>query len=59
MGVENTCITIKGYTSSHPSESDFEIMSAPLTLAIEEGSKDMIVKNLYLLIDPYQINQEI
>ena len=57
MEVENRYITIKGYTSGHPSESDFEITSAPLSLVIEEGSKDMIVRNLYLSIDPYQINR--
>ena len=57
MEVENRYITIKGYTSGRPSESDFEVMSAPLSLEIEEGSKDMIVKNLYLSIDPYQLNR--
>lgn len=57
MEVENKFITIKGYISGNPSETDLEVTSATLSLMIEEGSKDIIVKNLYLSIDPYQINR--
>lgn len=57
MEAENKFITIKGYISGSPSETDLELTSATISLAIEEGSTDIIVKNLYLSIDPYQINR--
>ncbi|ONK81040.1 uncharacterized protein A4U43_C01F24590 [Asparagus officinalis] len=57
MEVENMYITLKTCVNGDPSESNLELTSTRLSLKIEEGSKDMIVKNLYVSIDPYQINR--
>ncbi|KAJ6792874.1 2-alkenal reductase (NADP(+)-dependent)-like [Iris pallida] len=57
MEVENIYVTIKDHIDGHPSESNFELRSAPLSLSIEEGTADIIVKNIYLSIDPYQLNR--
>lgn len=57
MEVTNRYVTIKNKIDGVPKESDFEIRSGELVLKVETGSKDVIVKNLYLSIDPYQLNR--
>lgn len=57
MEVENRYITVKDYTNGQPSESNFELKTSMMSLAIPDGSKSFIVKNLYLSVDPYQINR--
>ncbi|XP_038696921.1 2-alkenal reductase (NADP(+)-dependent)-like [Tripterygium wilfordii] len=57
MEVINRYITIKNHIDGVPKESDFELKAAPLVLSVKPGSNDIIVKNLYVSIDPYQINR--
>ncbi|XP_010914867.1 2-alkenal reductase (NADP(+)-dependent) isoform X2 [Elaeis guineensis] len=57
MEVENRYLTVKHHIHGLPSRLDFELRSAPLTLTIPPGSEDVIVKNLFVSIDPYQINR--
>lgn len=55
MEVTNNYITIKAHIAETPRDSDFEIKASHLALSVEPGSNDIIVKNLYVSIDPYQI----
>ncbi|CAK9182158.1 unnamed protein product [Ilex paraguariensis] len=48
---------MKHHIDGSPLESDFEIKMETLSLSVEPGSKDVIVKNLYVSIDPYQLNR--
>ncbi|KAJ8471049.1 hypothetical protein OPV22_025392 [Ensete ventricosum] len=57
MEVENKHIIIKHAIDGLPTESDFELRSAPLVLSVAHGSKEVVVKNLFLSIDPYQLNR--
>ncbi|RVW28493.1 NADP-dependent alkenal double bond reductase P2 [Vitis vinifera] len=58
MEVTNKYVTVKTHIDgSSPQESDFELKTTALNLYVEPGSKDVIVKNLYVSIDPYQINR--
>ncbi|XP_052110685.1 uncharacterized protein LOC107465161 isoform X3 [Arachis duranensis] len=57
MEVSNKYIVIKHHFEDAPKESDFEIKTETLDLSVEEGSDDMIVKNLYISINPFQINR--
>ncbi|XP_058074471.1 2-alkenal reductase (NADP(+)-dependent)-like [Magnolia sinica] len=57
MEVENKYVTIKGYLVGPPSESDFELRIAVCVLKADKGSNDVIVKNLCVSVDPYQINR--
>ncbi|KAK1298308.1 NADP-dependent alkenal double bond reductase P1 [Acorus calamus] len=57
MGVSNKFVTIKHNIDGAPAESDFELRTADLSLAVLNGSNDVIVKNLYVSIDPYQLNR--
>ncbi|XP_064972812.1 2-alkenal reductase (NADP(+)-dependent)-like [Musa acuminata AAA Group] len=57
MEVENKHIIIKHAIDGLPTESDFELRSAPLVLSVAQGSKEVVVKNLFLSIDPYQLNR--
>ncbi|KAK1282959.1 NADP-dependent alkenal double bond reductase P1 [Acorus calamus] len=57
MEVSNHYVTIKHGINGSPAESDFELRTATLALAVLGGSKDVIVKNLYVSIDPYQLNR--
>eukprot|EP01018_Ginkgo_biloba_P011404 Gb_28527 [translate_table: standard] len=52
--VINRQITFKDYIIGQPKECDFLLKSSALSLQLEEGSQDVLVKNLYLSIDPYQ-----
>lgn len=53
--MENKFVAIKGHVNGAPSESDFEIRSE--TVSLSSGKKEVIVKNLYVSVDPYQLNR--
>lgn len=57
MEIGNRFITIKDYVDGSPSEPDLELRRGRVVLKVEEGSKDVAVKNMYVSIDPYQINR--
>ena len=57
MEVTNRYVVIKHYIDRAPLESDFELRTEALSLWIEPGKYDVIVKNLYLSVDPYQLNR--
>ncbi|XP_022731126.1 NADPH-dependent oxidoreductase 2-alkenal reductase-like [Durio zibethinus] len=57
MDVINRYVTIKSHVDGAPQESDFELKATPLALSLDPGSNEVIVKNLYVSIDPYQINR--
>ncbi|KAK3002871.1 hypothetical protein RJ639_020128 [Escallonia herrerae] len=57
MEVTNKFITIKGHIEDAPQVSDFELKTESFSLSVVSGSKDVIIKNLYVSIDPYQINR--
>ncbi|PHT85394.1 2-alkenal reductase (NADP(+)-dependent) [Capsicum annuum] len=57
MEVKNKYVAIKPNINGAPEESDFEIKVENLSLIVETESKVVVVKNLFVSIDPYQINQ--
>ncbi|GLT65705.1 hypothetical protein SLA2020_381190 [Shorea laevis] len=57
MEVSNRYIAIKTHVDGEPKESHFELKAAALLLSVEPGCSDVIVKNLYVSIDPYQLNR--
>ncbi|CAB4288606.1 unnamed protein product [Prunus armeniaca] len=57
MEVANRYITIKTHIDGEPKESDFELRTLALDISVDPGSNDIIVKNLYVSIDPYQLNR--
>ena len=57
MEVTNRYVSVKAQISGSPKESDFEIKSSTLVISAEPGSNDVVLKNLYVSIDPYQINR--
>ncbi|XP_072093882.1 2-alkenal reductase (NADP(+)-dependent) isoform X2 [Arachis hypogaea] len=57
MEVSNKYVVVKHHIQDAPKESDFEIKIGALILSVDSGSNDVIVKNLYISIDPYQINR--
>ena len=57
MEVINRYVTIKAHIDGEPQDSDFELKVAALRLRVEPGSDVVIVKNLHVSIDPYQLNR--
>ncbi|KAK6941650.1 Oxidoreductase, N-terminal domain [Dillenia turbinata] len=57
MEVTNKYVIIKSQVDGAPKESDFELQTEKLELSVEAGSKNIIVKNIYVSIDPYQLNR--
>ncbi|XP_057426665.1 2-alkenal reductase (NADP(+)-dependent)-like [Lotus japonicus] len=57
MEVTNKYIVTKQHIEDEPKESHFEIKTEALALTVEPGSDDIIIKNLYISIDPYMINR--
>ncbi|XP_044500517.1 2-alkenal reductase (NADP(+)-dependent)-like [Mangifera indica] len=51
--VKNKQVIFRDYVTGFPSESDMYISSSRLSLKVPEGSKYVLVKNLYLSCDPY------
>ncbi|KAK9134516.1 hypothetical protein Syun_013846 [Stephania yunnanensis] len=48
---------IKDHVEGAPEESDFDLRTDVITAESTPGSNDVLVKNLYLSIDPYQLNR--
>ncbi|KAF3670303.1 putative F-box/kelch-repeat protein-like [Capsicum annuum] len=57
MEVKNKYVAIKANINGAPKESDFEIKVENLSLIVEPESKEVVIKNLFVSIDPYQINR--
>ncbi|KAJ6331830.1 hypothetical protein OIU76_010255 [Salix suchowensis] len=57
MEVNNRYITITNHIQGSAKESDFELKVVPLRLSVEPGSSAVILKNLWVSIDPYQLNR--
>ncbi|GMQ07027.1 hypothetical protein CsSME_00051395 [Camellia sinensis var. sinensis] len=57
MEVMNKFITIKRHIEGAPQESDFELKTESISLSVQAGSNDVIVKTIYLSMDPYQLNR--
>ncbi|KDP32398.1 hypothetical protein JCGZ_13323 [Jatropha curcas] len=57
MAVTNRYVVITANIDGAPKESDFEVKCETISLLLEPGSNDIIVKNLYVSIDPYQLNR--
>ncbi|KAF7132084.1 hypothetical protein RHSIM_Rhsim09G0005700 [Rhododendron simsii] len=52
--VSNKQVILRDYVMSGlPKESDFELRSSKIRLGVAQGSKSVVVKNLYLSCDPY------
>ncbi|KAF7132424.1 hypothetical protein RHSIM_Rhsim09G0005900 [Rhododendron simsii] len=52
--VSNKQVILRDYVmSGFPKESDFEFKTSKLRLNVAEGSKSVVLKNLYLSCDPY------
>lgn len=54
---KNSFIAIKHHINGFPVESDFELKSQPLRLSAHPGSADIVLKNLFVSVDPYQIHR--
>ncbi|KAK9151653.1 hypothetical protein Syun_009962 [Stephania yunnanensis] len=50
-------VAIKDHVEGAPEESNFELRTDVITAELTLGSNDVLVKNLYLSIDPYQLNR--
>jgi len=57
MEVKNKYIVTKHHIQDAPKEANFELKTETITLSIAPGSDHIIVKNLYISIDPYQLNR--
>ncbi|KAL5729573.1 hypothetical protein ACHQM5_002505 [Ranunculus cassubicifolius] len=57
MEVTNRYVTIKHHINSAPKESDFEVKTVSVSLSLKPGSNDVLVRNSYVSIDPYQLNR--
>jgi NADPH-dependent curcumin reductase CurA len=55
MEVENRYIAVRHHVDGSPSEDDFEVKSAPVHWTAESG--EVLVRNMYLSIDPGQLNR--
>ncbi|XP_012077835.2 NADP-dependent alkenal double bond reductase P2 [Jatropha curcas] len=51
--VSNKQVILKNHVTGYPNESDFYINTTSIKLKVPEGSKAVLVKNLYLSCDPY------
>lgn len=57
MEVINRIVTATKAIDEFPVESDFEVKYEDLVVSVKSGCDDIILKNLYVSIDPYQINR--
>ncbi|CAN1216800.1 NADP-dependent alkenal double bond reductase P2 [Linum perenne] len=53
--VSNRVVVVKTHVDDFPKETDFDIHSQLLSLSPAPG--ELVVKNLYVSIDPYQLNR--
>ena len=51
--ISNKQVILKDYVTGFPKESDMQLTTATTKLKLPEGSKGVLVKNLYLSCDPY------
>lgn len=51
--VRNKQVIFKNYVSGFPTDADMYITTSTISLRLPEGSKAVLVKNLYLSCDPY------
>ncbi|KAE9450404.1 hypothetical protein C3L33_17696, partial [Rhododendron williamsianum] len=51
--VSNKQVILRDYVSGFPKESDFEFKTSKIRLEAAQGSKSVVVKNLYLSCDPF------
>lgn len=54
--VKNKFVVIKDHVNGAPTESDFEIRTETVSLS-SAAAGAVIVKNLYVSVDPYQLNR--
>ncbi|KAL1293371.1 hypothetical protein HN51_054005 [Arachis hypogaea] len=54
--VRNKRVVLRNYVTGFPKESDMEIVEGTITLKVPEGSKEVLLKNLYLSCDPFMRN---
>ncbi|KAL2533202.1 NADP-dependent alkenal double bond reductase P1 [Abeliophyllum distichum] len=57
MELKNRFVSIKASIDGTPLDSDFEIKTETLSFSIGVGTKQVLVQNLYVSIDPYQLNR--
>ncbi|KAM1703554.1 hypothetical protein ACFX1X_026161 [Malus domestica] len=55
--ISNKQVLLKDYVTGFPKESDMQLTAATTKLKLPEGSKGVLVKNLYLSCDPYIRNR--
>ncbi|KAE9450412.1 hypothetical protein C3L33_17690, partial [Rhododendron williamsianum] len=56
--VSNKQVILRDYVmSGFPKESDFEFKTSKIRLNVAQGSKSVVLKNLYLSCDPYMRNR--
>ncbi|KAJ4833625.1 hypothetical protein Tsubulata_001239, partial [Turnera subulata] len=51
--VRNKQVVLKDYVAGFPKETDLQVKTTSIRLQVPEGSKGVLVKNLYLSCDPY------
>ena len=56
MEVCNKFVVIKSHIENAPKDSHFEIKTEGVFLSLVSGSDDVLVKNLFISVDPSQIN---
>ncbi|KAK9108262.1 hypothetical protein Syun_024273 [Stephania yunnanensis] len=54
---ERAISSVEDHVEGAPEESDFELRTDVITAELTPGSNDVLVKNLYLSVDPYQLNR--
>lgn len=57
MEVTNKYVVIKHHIEEAPQESHFQLKTEAFAVSVEAGSDDIIVKNLYVSVDPNNINR--
>ena len=51
--VRNKQVLARDYIDGNPNETDMYFNTSSISLKVPEGSKEVLVKNLYLSCDPY------
>ncbi|KAJ0035971.1 hypothetical protein Pint_26319 [Pistacia integerrima] len=51
--IDNKQVILKELVKGAPKESDMAVKTSSISLKVEEGSKGLVVKNLYLSVEPY------
>ncbi|XP_059443490.1 2-alkenal reductase (NADP(+)-dependent)-like [Corylus avellana] len=51
--VSNKQVLLRDYVTGFPKESDMDVKTSSIKLKVPDGSKAVLVKNLYLSCDPY------